>query len=161
MKLKPWMMEAIRWVAVAAMVVCLIVLFGGDPVSSADFADVSAAVVPEVSTENMTEAENQMIKRLYGLDPVNFEGCTLYHPRTNMDAEELLILKLKDVSQQEEVKAAIDARLQTQKNTFDGYGVGQIDLLNNYCVVDVRGNFVLFVVSKTCDAAQAAFRDAL
>ena len=110
MKLKPWMMEAIRWVAVAAMVVCLLVLFGGDPISSAEFADVSAAVVPEVSTENMTEADNQMVKRLYGLDPADFEGCTLYYPRTNMDAEELLILKLKDVSQREAVESAIRLR---------------------------------------------------
>lgn len=161
MKFKPWMMETVRWVAAAAMIVCLLVLFGGDPISGAEFADVSAAVVPEVNTENMTEAENQMVKRLYGLDPVDFEGCTLYYPRTNMDAEELLILKLKDVSQREAVEKAIEARLQTQKITFDGYGVGQTDLLTNYCVIDVRGNFALFVVSKTCDAAQAAFRDAL
>ena len=161
MKLKPWMTELIRWVAVAAMVLCLILTFGGDPISSAEFADVSAAVLPEVDTANMLEAENQMVKRLYGLDPVNFEGCMLYYPRTNMDAEELLIIKLKDKSQQEEVKTALEARVQTQKTTFEGYGVEQMDLLNNYCVVDVRGNFALLVVSKTCDAAQAAFQDAL
>lgn len=161
MKLKPWMEEAIRWIAVGAIVLCLIVLFGGDPISGAEFADVSAAVVPEVDRTNMAEAENQMVKRLYGLDPVNFEGCTLYYPRTNMDAEELLVIKLKDVSQQAEVKAAIEARLQSQKDVFDGYGVGQTDLLTNYSVIDVRGNYVLFVVSKTCDAAHKAFRDAL
>ena len=161
MKLKPWMTELIRWVAVAAMALCLILTFGGDPISSAEFADVSAAVLPEVDTANMLEAENQMVKRLYGLDPVNFEGCMLYYPRTNMDAEELLIIKLKDKSQQEKVKAALEARVQTQKTTFEGYGVEQMDLLNNYCVVDVRGNFALLVVSKTCDAAQAAFQDAL
>lgn len=161
MKLKPWMTELIRWVAVAAMVLCLILTFGGDPISSAEFADVSAAVLPEVDTANMLEAENQMVKRLYGLDPVNFEGCMLYYPRTNMDAEELLIIKLKDKSQQEEVKTALEARVQTQKTTFEGYGVEQMDLLNNYCVVDVRGNYALLVVSKTCDAAQAAFQDAL
>ena len=161
MKLKPWMEEAIRWIAVGAIVLCLIVLFGGDPISGAEFADVSAAVVPEVDRTNMAEAENQMVKRLYGLDPVNFEGCTLYYPRTNMDAEELLVIKLKDVSQQAEVKAAIEARLQSQKDVFDGYGVGQTDLLTNYSVIDVRGNYVLFAVSKTCDAAHKAFRDAL
>ena len=155
------MTELIRWVAVAAMVLCLILTFGGDPISSAEFADVSAAVLPEVDTANMLEAENQMVKRLYGLDPVNFEGCMLYYPRTNMDAEELLIIKLKDKSQQEEVKTALEARVQTQKTTFEGYGVEQMDLLNNYCVVDVRGNYALLVVSKTCDAAQAAFQDAL
>lgn len=161
MKLKPWMAEVIRWVAVVAILGCLLVIFGGDPVSNAAFADVSAAVVPEVDKTNMSEADNQMVKRLYGLDPVNFEGCTLYYPRTNMDAEELLVIKLKEVSQQAEVEAAIEARLQSQKDVFDGYGVGQTDLLTNYSVIDVRGNFVLFVVSKNCDAAQAAFRDAL
>ena len=161
MKLKPWMEETIRWIAVGAIILCLIVLFGGDPISGSEFVDVSAAVVPEVDRTNMEEAENQMVKRLYGLDPVNFEGCTLYYPRTNMDAEELLVIKLKDVSQQAEVKAAIEARLQSQKDVFDGYGVGQTDLLTNYSVIDVRGNFVLFVVSKNCDAAHKAFRDAL
>lgn len=161
MKLKPWMEETIRWIAVGAIILCLIVLFGGDPISGSEFVDVSAEVVPEVDRTNMEEAENQMVKRLYGLDPVNFEGCTLYYPRTNMDAEELLVIKLKDVSQQAEVKAAIEARLQSQKDVFDGYGVGQTDLLTNYSVIDVRGNFVLFVVSKNCDAAHKAFRDAL
>ena len=161
MKLKPWMAEVIRWTAVAAILVCLLVIFGGDPISGAEFADVSAAVVPEVDKTNMSEAENQMVKRLYGLDPANFEGCTLYYPRTNMDAEELLVIKLKEVSQQAEVKAAIEARLESQKDVFDGYGVGQTDLLTNYSVIDVRGNYVLFVVSKNCDAARAAFRDAL
>lgn len=161
MKLKSWIFEGIRWIAAAAMIVCLVMLFGGDPVSSAEFADVSAAVVPEVDTANTQEAESQMIKRLYGLDPVEFEGCTLYYPLTNMDAEELLIIKLKDVSQQEKVKAAIEARLDAQKTAFDGYGVGQMDLLTNYCVVEVRGNFVLFVVSKTCEAAKTAFLGAL
>ena len=161
MKLKPWMAEVIRWVAVAAILGCLLVIFGGNPVSNAVFADVSAAVVPEVDKTNMNEAQNQMVKRLYGLDPVNFEGCTLYYPRTNMDAEELLVIKLKEVSQQAEVEAAIEARLQSQKDVFDGYGVSQTDLLTNYSVIDVRGNYVLFVVSKNCDAAQTAFRDAL
>lgn len=161
MKLKPWMTEVIRWVAVGAILVCLLVIFGGNPVSNAAFADVSAAVVPEVDKTNMAEAENQMVKRLYGLDPANFEGCTLYYPRTNMDAEELLVIKLKEVSQQAEVRSAIEARLQSQKDVFDGYGVSQTDLLTNFSVVDVRGNFVLFVVSKNCDAAQLAFRDAL
>lgn len=161
MKLKSWIFEGIRWIAALAMVACLILIFGGDPVSNAEFADVSAAVLPEVDTANMQEAESQMVKRLYGLDPVQFEGCILYYPLTNMDAEELLLIKLKDVSQQEAIRSAVEARLQTQKNTFDGYGVDQMDLLTNYCVVDVRENYALFVVSKTSEAAQSAFRDAL
>lgn len=161
MKPKNIMLEAARWVAVIAAVVCLLVQFGGNTVSNAAFEDVSATVVEKVNTENMVLAENQMVKRLYGIDPAAFEGCVLYYPATNMMAEELLIVKLADVSQQEAVQAAMETRLQTQKNTFEGYGVEQFDLLTNYCVLEVRGNYALFVVSKTCTDAQKAFLDAL
>lgn len=155
MKVK--IIELARWLTVLAMLLSLLLLFAGNPVSSAPFARVCEAVLPQVDTANMQQADNQMVKRLYGLDPAAFEGCVLYYPSTNMDAEELLILKMQDVSQAEEVSAAIQTRLQTQKTSFDGYGVEQTDLLTNYCVVEVRGNYALFVVSKTCDAARTAF----
>ena len=161
MKLKSWIFEGIRWIAALAMVACLILIFGGDPVSNAEFADVSAAVLPEVDTANMQEAESQMVKRLYGLDPAAFESCILYYPNTNMMAEELLILKLSDTAQQQSVRAAIEARVETQKTTFDGYGVEQYALLTDNCIIDIRGNFVLFVVNADCDAAQKAFAGAL
>lgn len=161
MRAKNILLEAARWVAAVAALVYLLVLFGGNTVSNAPFEDVSAAVMETVDTENMVLAENQMVKRLYGIDPAAYEGCVLYYPATNMMAEELLLVKLSDVSQQAEVQAAMEERLQTQKNTFEGYGVEQFDLLSNYCVLEVRGNYALFVVSKTCTDAQKAFQGAL
>ena len=78
-----------------------------------------------------------------------------------MMAEEVLIVKLKDLQQQQTVSDAIEARLQTQKNTFEGYGVEQFDMLTNHCYVELRGNFVLFVVNPNADAARKAFLGAL
>ena len=122
--------------------------------------DVTAAVTKTLDTKAMQESDAQMIKRLYGLNPADYEGITLYYPVTNMDAEELLIVQLKDVSQQETVKAAIDARLETQKNSFEGYGVEQYALLEK-SVVDVEGNYILFVVNEQAAKAQSAFLQAL
>ena len=81
--------------------------------------------------------------------------------RANMEAEELLLLKLRDTSQQEAVRAAVEARLETQKTSFDGYGLEQYDLLTNHSILDIRGNYVLFVVHKDAAAVQQAFRGAL
>ena len=103
----------------------------------------------------------QGVKRLYGLNPSDFDGCLLYYPQTNMEAEELLLLKLRDTSQQEAVRAAVEARLETQKTSFDGYGLEQYDLLTNHSILDIRGNYVLFVVHKDAAAVQQAFRGAL
>lgn len=153
--------EIARWIAAALALVCLFSMFGGNTASSADAEDVAAAVTDVIDMSNMVEAENQMIKRLYGLDPAAFESCILYYPTTNMGAEELLIVKLSDMSQQDAVRAAAEARLATQKNTFEGYGVEQFDLLTNHSVLEVRGNYILFVVSSSCDEARRAFLDAL
>ena len=161
MRPNTFLYEIARWSAAVAAVISLIWMFGGNTVSNADPVEVAEAVVETIDMENMLEADNQLIKRFYGLDPANFEGCILYYPTTNMMAEEVLIVKLSDMSQQEAVRAAAEKRLATQKTTFDGYGVEQTDLLTNHAAVEVRGNYVLFVVSKTADQVRQAFLDAL
>ena len=161
MNIKTGIFEIARWTAAVLALICLLTMFGSNKISSADPAEVEAAVVAELDMSAMVKADNQMVKRLYGLDPASFEGCVLYYPNTNMMAEELLILKLSDTAQQQAVRAAIEARVETQKTTFDGYGVEQYALLTENCIIDIRGNFVLFVVNADCDAAQKAFAGAL
>ena len=161
MNIKTGIFEISRWTAVVLALVCLLTMFGSNKWSSADPAEVEAAVIAELDMSAMVKADNQMVKRLYGLDPAAFESCILYYPTTNMMAEEVLIVKLSDVSQQETVRAAVEARLQTQKTTFEGYGVEQFDMLTNASVIEVRGNYVLFVVSRTADQVRQAFLDAL
>lgn len=161
MNIKTGIFEIARWTAAVLALVCLLTMFGSNKISNADPAEVEAAVVAELDMSAMVKADNQMVKRLYGLDPASFEGCVLYYPNTNMMAEELLILKLSDTAQQQAVRAAIEARVETQKTTFDGYGVEQYALLTENCIIDIRGNFVLFVVNADCDAAQKAFAGAL
>lgn len=161
MNIKTGIFEIARWTAAVLALICLLTMFGSNKISSADPAEVEAAVVAELDMSAMVKADNQMVKRLYGLDPASFESCVLYYPNTNMMAEELLILKLSDTAQQQTVRSAIEARVETQKTTFDGYGVEQYALLTENCIIDIRGNFVLFVVNADCNEAQKAFAGAL
>lgn len=149
--------SAARWAAVIAAVISLVMMFGGNTVSSADPVEVAAAVTETIDMTNMLEGDNKMIKRFYGLDPAAYEACILYYPTTNMMAEELLIVKLADMGQQEQVRAAIEARIDTQKTTFEGYGVEQFEMLSSNAVVEVRGNYVLFVVNDASANALKAF----
>ena len=55
----------------------------------------------------------------------------------------------------------MEARLQTQRNTFEGYGVEQFDLLTNHYVLQLQGNYILFAVGDFSADALAAFRGAL
>lgn len=68
---------------------------------------MASAVTASIDLSALQEGSVQMVKRLYGLNPSDFDGCLLYYPQTNMEAEELLLLKLRDTSQQEAVRAAV------------------------------------------------------
>lgn len=146
--------------AVLATVVFLYTQVMQDRVSSANFDDVSRAVLDQLDLDEMQPADAQMIRRLYGFAPSEMDGCTLYYPSTNMGARELLLVKLSDLSQQKAVTAAITARRQTQMNSFEGYGIEQYDLLE-HSVLEVQGNYILFVVHEKADAVRQAFLKAL
>lgn len=158
---KTLFLEILRWVAVAAAVVFLISVFSQNRISSAAPETVIEAVTSKLDMSEMQEANNRMIKRLYGIDPESFDACVLYYPTTNMGAEELLIVKLADISQQDAVRQAVEKRLDTQKTSFDGYGADQYDMLTNHSTIEIRGNYILFVVHPASSAAAQAFLSAL
>ena len=153
-------LEAVKWVSLVLLVVFLFAISASGRESATDFETMKAAVTGAAELTEVQEGDNQMVKRLYGLDPAEYDGVLLYYPTTNMGAQELLLVKLKDVSQQEAVAAAVENRVTTQKNSFEGYGVEQFDMLER-SITEVRGNYVLLIVAKDPDPVRAAFLAAL
>lgn len=160
MSKKVQIIGAIRIVMVLLLIGFIISLQSGDKVSDADINDVAQAVIAQLDMSAMQESPHRNFKKFYGLNATDYEGVVLYSPVTNMDAEELLIVKLKDTSQAEAVETAINKRLETQKNSFEGYGIEQYDLLEKH-VLDVRGNYILYVVHTDAAKADQAFQDSL
>lgn len=145
---------------VIILFIFIIFLQLGTRESKASIKTVSENVSSSVDLSAMEKSTNRMFKKFYGLNAKDYEGVTLYAPLTNMAAEEILIVKLKDSSQAEAVTQAVNARLETQKSSFEGYGIEQYDLLENH-VLDVRGNFILYIVHTDAAKADKAFRDSL
>ena len=153
-------LEVLKWLCAAAMLVFFISLTTGSGDSSAPFESVSEAVTKTLDQTHMTAADNQMVKRLYGLDPAQFEGVMCFSPLTNMDADEVLLIKLKSDDQHDAVRAAIEARRDTQMRTFDGYGFEQYAMLEE-SIIEVHGNYILYVSSNDPKTTVKAFTDAL
>lgn len=135
-------------------------LMGSDKTSKAEIATVEKAIEKQVPLTGMHSVQNQMLKRLYGLNGNDYEGVVLYISDSNMGAEELLVVKLSDTSQEDAVREAVETRVQNQENSFEGYGVEQYQLLQEH-VLDVEGNYVFFMVHKEAAKAQSAFQDSL
>lgn len=132
----------------------------GDRTSKADINAVADETAKAAGFDDVTRAENRMIKRFYGVNPKEYEGAVLYAPQDNMDVHELFIVKLKDVSQQETIERAIEERLDTQIKSFEGYGAEQVALLQKH-VLEVKGNYVFYMVGENAQAARKAFLNSL
>ena len=159
-KLWIWPLEILKWASFAALVFFVFFLSGRDTESTADFDAVAAAVTAAADTEPMQAADNQMIRRLYGLDPAEFEGVLCYYPSSNMGVEEVFLIKLSALEQQESAEAAVKARRDGQRTAFDGYGIEQCAMLDA-SVIDVKGNYILFVCAADPQPVLDAFLGAI
>lgn len=137
-------------------VILLLAAQGGD----APAETVKSNVLAVTDTEGMQEADVQDLKRYYGLNANDYEEIVLYLPKDVMGADELLIVRVKSESQTEAVKEAARERLDTQTESFEGYGAEQTKLLKS-AVLEERGSYVFMAVGKDADEAYAAFKKSL
>lgn len=157
---KAILLEAAKCILVLAIAVFLWSMLSSTRESNAPFTQVASSVTGAADLSTMQEGDNQMLKRLYGIDPNDFAEYCFYYPTTNMGAEEILLVKLADTAQQDAVKAAMEARIETQKNSFDGYAIPQYEMCCNY-VLEVQGNYMILIVAEDPGAIRQAFLNAL
>lgn len=150
----------IKIILVILLLVFIIIDVGSDKVSKTDIETVKKEVNKVSGFAEVPEAENRLIKRFYGLTPSEYEDVILYAPQDDMAVDEMLIVKLKDVSQQEAVQTAVEKRLDTQLKSFEGYGAEQVAMLNKH-VLSVEGNYIFYMVGENAQEAQKAFLGSL
>ena len=157
------MRSCMIWIK-TALIVCIVLfvawmLMSGESESDADVGAVEAAVA-SVGLGSMKKSDDLTVKKVFGINAGDYEGVVYYKGEGIMDVNELLIVKLKSVSQGSDVKKAAQNRLDEQIKNFTNYGTDQIDLLNQGVVVS-RGNYVFYTVSENSDKLKSAFVGAL
>ena len=150
----------IKYILLILLIAFIVSLMRGDKVSNAKLKDVTKNVTEAMDMTDLSVADNRTVRRLYGINVNDYDGVSLYVSNSNMKVEEVLIVKLKDVSQAETVEAAALGRVDTQLQSFEGYGPEQCKLLEDH-VLDTEGNYVLFVVNQEAQAADQAFQKSL
>ena len=152
--------RVIRYGLLVLLVVAGILLLTRNRQSNVPFETVSGKVQESITSDHMTKEQVRFLKKYYGLNAEDYEGVLIYIPGTNMYANEVLLIRLSDISQTESVRSAIEERIDTQHNIFAGYAPEQTALLEQ-SVVDVRGNYILYVTDDDADRIDEVFRSAL
>lgn len=112
-----------------------------------------------MNLKEMREGDRNKLQKLYKIDVDSVEDFILYTSTSNVRADELAIIKLKDQSQAESVKEKIGQRIDAQKIKFKDYRPNEYFLVENH-VLKTKGPFVFFAVSKEANQMEHAFDDA-
>ena len=107
--------------------------------------------------ENMKEAGALKLRAFYGLTESDYTEVLLYIPVSNMDAQEMLLVRCASEEQTETVANAMRKRIKDQTGIFESYGIDQMALISK-ALVDVQGTYCLYVCDGSSYEAQAEFR---
>lgn len=113
-----------------------------------------------VPLEPMVKGDRNKLNKLYDLNGDEVQDFVLYTAESNVEANELAVIKVKDEKQADHVKENIMKRIEAQKIKLRDYRPEQFFLVEKH-VLRVKGVYILFTVSKDADQIEAAFNQAL
>lgn len=112
------------------------------------------------SMENMEKGDMNRLKKLYHLDADEVQDFVLYTAESNVEADELAVIQVKQEHQADSVKEKIMERIEAQKVKLKDYRPEQFYLVEKH-VLKVKGRYILFTVSKDAEQIESAFSEAL
>ena len=149
-----------KYLMVIALIAYVVLLVSGEGDNTVSVDTIQKNIEKSVSLKGMNKGSSQDLKKYYGLNANDYAGTMLYIPDDVMSVNEILVVKVKDKSQVEDVEKAVEERLSTQKKSFEGYGVQQPRLLHS-AIDETRRYYILLAVSKDADRIEAAFKNSI
>ena len=119
-------------------------------------SDIEAGMKQKVGFKDMIKIDNDKIQRIYGINSSDIENSFVYISNSNVKAEEVAVIKVKDSDKVSEVKDLINKRIEKQSNSFKDYVPDQYDLVQHNLVKDT-GKYILFIVSQNKDKYEEIF----
>lgn len=142
----------------AAALICFIVFAaaahtGGTQKTAGELeASLSDALV----SGGMARQARRTAEERFGLSPEKTAGVVYYANESVMDVSELLIVLLRDPADAPEIRNAVEARVEAQKELYRSYAPAQYALLEN-SVVAVSGNAVFYCTAENADELHERF----
>ena len=121
--------------------------------------EILAKVKGATDISQMPEIDGEKLKMLYDIDAADLEGFKVYIAPSNIKADELAIIKVKDEKKVTEIKDKVAKRVENQSASFKDYLPEEYSLIQNH-VLKTQGNYVFLTISKDAEKMEAAFDEA-
>lgn len=156
----PGFARIMRYVVLALIIIYVALMLIYTSGSNKPFDKVEKAVEKSLDLSNLTKQDSSKFKRNFGLNAADYEGVMYYSSEFSISAEEVLLVKVHSQEQVQEVTDAIDKRIESRKNDFQGYAPEQEKLLDD-SVQSVRGTYIFFASAPKANKYLNAFSKSL
>lgn len=118
--------------------------------------DIEAKIKQVSDLSNMKKGDSSKLKKLYDINSDEIDSFILYTAPSNLKAEELAVIKVKDAKDIDNVKSKISKRVDKQTTSFKDYLPDEYYLIQKN-IVKVNGNYICFIISKDAEKISSAF----
>lgn len=122
-------------------------------VKNLDFTKLSSNIEKRVDMANFVKGNDIDLKKMYGINKLEVDNYALFAPKSNMEANEILILKVKgDTS---DYVNRIQKRIDAQSSSFKNYAPAQYEILKKADLVE-KGQYIYFISYKDLNVVHDA-----
>ncbi len=146
--------SVIKAILVVFLVVYLVILCFSDSAKDLPMDTISKTMTTKADLSGINECGKTELMRFYGLEEGSTEGFFFYKADSPMSVEEILIVKSSSKSKAALILEQAQAHLDSQKNTFEGYGTDQMAQLNE-AIVESKGIYTYYM----CGPHAASWRE--
>ncbi|MDD3337968.1 MAG: DUF4358 domain-containing protein [Lachnospiraceae bacterium] len=139
--------QIIKYGLLAALLVFLVLVYMNNNIKDVPGETLVKTVENLPGVSQMEKGDAATFKRYYHLAESDYDTVVFYYSPDTMAVDELLVVKMTDENQAQELKQALEGRISDQKQNFDGYGTNQMGLLNQ-AEVQINGKYAFLAISE-------------
>ena len=128
------------------VVVVFVGLYKVLEVKDINISEIRNAIINSTDVSVMDEDDGTKLRKLYGVNKYDLDQFIYYGPKSNMEANEILIIKPKNDSDTEKIEKAITNRINTQSDSFRNYNKEQYEILSNHILE--KNGYIILLISK-------------
>ena len=143
------------YILTAAILITFIALYQVLKVKDVDMDSLRQSLSQIIDSEHMDIGDSSKLRKLYYISKNEVEDFILYAPKSNMEANEVLILKAKNEEDIEHLKVKVEERIKKQSDSFKNYRPEEYDIISNR-VLDIKGKYLILIISSESEKIEAA-----
>lgn len=118
--------------------------------------DIDNKLKEEIDLSTMAIGDSEKLEKLYDINLEDLEEFLLYVPKSNIEANEIGIFKVKDSANIDDIEEKVEKRVEEQSNSFKDYLPEEYYLIEN-SLLKTKGNYILFAISEDVDQIEEIF----